>query len=232
MITTTTASTALSATSARTPGDAGLAALMLRYVDGDMRAFAALHSRLAPRLRGLVAKRVSDRAAVDDIVQQTFVKAHNARATFDPQRGDAEAGDRDGAVLAWYFAIARHAALDHLRHTSRRERRVALLDSVEGGRDVGLWASDEPNVEERRGDAERSAAIVTAVRAAIDALPQTQREVVRMHKLEGRSMQDIADELHLRPGAVRVRAHRGYKTLAALLQQAARPLLAGFPAAA
>ena len=55
------------------------------------------------------------------------------------------------------------------------------------------------------------------VRAAIEQLPPGQREVLTMHKLQGMTMAQVAEALQIREGAVRVRAHRGYKNLAKLL---------------
>jgi RNA polymerase sigma factor (sigma-70 family) len=55
------------------------------------------------------------------------------------------------------------------------------------------------------------------VQAALAALPAGQREVVELHKLQGMSMAEVAERLAIREGAVRVRAHRAYKALAAWL---------------
>ncbi len=69
-----------------------------------------------------------------------------------------------------------------------------------------------PEVEE-----ESTAWIVDAVREAIEALPDGQREVVAMHKLEGMPLAEVAERLGIREGAARVRAHRGYNRLRAAL---------------
>jgi RNA polymerase sigma-70 factor (ECF subfamily) len=188
----------------------GLYLLMDRYVDGDSRAFTALHEQLGPRLRGFLTKLVRDEATVDDLLQLTFLKAHLARERFCVLGGDA-----DGAVQGWYFAIARNVALDHLRQRGRQDRRRVDLSRDEG-RELEL-GDGEPALDERIAAIEQGEAIVEQVRYAIAQLPTNQREVVELHKLRGLSMAEVAARLQIREGAARVRAHRGYKALARLL---------------
>ncbi len=190
---------------------AGLAQWMEDYVDGDPRAFRRLHAALAPRLRAFLASLVKDGAAVDDLVQVTFLKAHVARERFA-----AASDDPDGAVQAWYFTIARHAALDHLRSQQRQWRRTArkeAADLPEGALPHGGAADPEAVHLER----ERRSADIDGVRAAIADLPPGQRTVLEMHKIQGLPMKEIARRLGIREGAVRVRAHRAYRALARAL---------------
>lgn len=189
---------------------AGLYGLMERYVDGDRRAFGEMHDRLTPRLRGFLMKLVRNESAVDDLVQVTMLKAHLARERFRLQGGDP-----DGAVQGWYFAIARNVAMDHLRQRSRKDKRTANPGRADDP--MAAVVDDTPSVEELATDAEQEREIIDRVREAIAKLPPGQREVVELHKLQGMSMAEVAGRLQIREGAVRVRAHRGYKALARLL---------------
>lgn len=185
--------------------------LMEAYVDGDERAFHHLHAALEPRLRARLGRLVRDAAVVDDLVQLTFLRAHAARDRFAslPERADR-------AVEGWYLAIARNVALDHLRHNYRRDRRHETL--IAKGDVAGMGVPEaEPNAEELQLSLESDDQLSRRVRAAIEQLPPGQREVVKLHKLRGMSMADIAQRLGVRPGALRVRAHRAYKALAGLL---------------
>ena len=197
----------------------GLYELMDRYADGDSRAFDRLHRTLGPRLRGFLLKLVRDEATVDDLLQLTFLKAHLARERFRLQGGDP-----DGAVQGWYFAIARNVALDHLRQRGRRERRRVDLQRNDTGAEHEL-PDDMATVEEAMAELEHSEAIVANVREAIAQLPAGQREVVELHKLRGMSMAEVAEQLEIREGAARVRAHRGYKALARMLGAGGTSLL-------
>lgn len=188
----------------------GLQELMERYVDGDPSSFSQLDVRLRPRLRGLLLKLVRDEAAVDDLVQLTLLKAHLARDRFALQGGDP-----DGAVQAWYFAIGRNVAMDFLRERYRGERRRVEPGATD--ETVAELPDAGPDPEALGQHVEHEAEIVQRVREAIALLPEGQREVVELHKLRGMSMAEVAERLHVREGAVRVRAHRAYKMLARLL---------------
>lgn len=192
---------------------------MERYVDGDRRAFELLHVALSARLRGFLLKLVQDEAACDDLLQLTLLKAHLARDRFR-----VPGGDPDGAVQAWYFAIARNVAMDFLRDRHRSKKREATSSDATTD-PVGALPDPSPTAQEHGEQVEAEQQIVEEVRAAIAQLPPKQREVVELHKLKGMSMAAIASRLQVREGAIRVRAHRAYKALARLLQPRKRPLL-------
>ncbi len=184
--------------------------LMERYVDGDKRAFRELYALLNPRLRGFLMKMIRNEPVVEDLLQLAMLKAHVARDRFEVQGSDA-----DGSVQAWYFTIARNAAMDWLRKQNRGAQKVVATGASELR--VANHADERPNVEDAVASEERREEIIVRVREAIAQLPPGQRAVLEMHKLEGMSMAQVAEKLGVREGAVRVRAHRGYKALAKLL---------------
>ncbi len=169
---------------------------MGRYVDGDVAAFQAVYDALAPVLLRCLLRWVSDRALAEDLVQETFLRVHRARDTY-----------RTGAPVGpWVLTIGRRLAIDaHRRRSARRER------GTSDGRVPEVAVSPEPASDEP------PAGLIEAVRAAVEALPESQRRVVAMHKLEGRSMAEVARVLGINEGAARVRAHRGYARLRAAL---------------
>jgi RNA polymerase sigma-70 factor (ECF subfamily) len=194
---------------------------MDHYLDGDERAFCALHAALAPRLKSFLVHLVRDSAAADDLVQATWLKAHLARERFE-----AQGPSRDGAVQAWYFTIARNLALDWLRGQGRERRR---REPDDGNRDpVAQLADADPTPEAQHLDRAREQEIADRVQAALAQLPQSQREIVELHKLQGMSMAEIAARLQIREGAVRVRAHRAYKALARWLGPAMQAAIVMF----
>lgn len=185
---------------------------MANYVDGDRRAFDSLYATLSPRLRGFLMKIIRDEPTVEDLIQLTMLKAHLARDRFELQGGNP-----DGAVQAWYFAIARNVAMDHLRKQYRRDKRLKKATESDGLDPVAALVDETPSIEHLGISQEAEQTIIEQVQAAIAKLPKSQREVVELHKLRGMSMADIAARLQIREGAVRVRAHRAYKALARLL---------------
>jgi RNA polymerase sigma-70 factor (ECF subfamily) len=190
-----------------------LAEAMVGYLDGDPRAYARLHRLLAPRLGRLLRRLTRDGDVAEDLAQVTLLKGHLARERFF-----FSGAPEDRAVLAWYFSIARNTGLDYLRQRSRQARGGGF-EGHEGGAERA-WeeiADPESGIEAVVIAREEEASIIARVQAALAALPAGQREVVELHKLQGMSMAEVAERLAIREGAVRVRAHRAYKALAAWL---------------
>lgn len=185
--------------------------LMVRYVDGDRRAFDRLARHIEPRLRTFFRRRVASPEVIDDLVQQTFLRVHTSRRHYD-DRWNAT----PSAVQAWFLTTARRTMIDYFRSEYRRQAR---LDTVRQRDDVeaygGRAAPSTP--EEHLGEEERRAQVQASVRQAIGALPLHSREVVRRHKLEGESMPHIARDLGIATVSLRVRAHRAYRKLATAL---------------
>ncbi len=191
-----------------------LADLMDRYLVGDERALAGMYVILAPRLKARLRGQLSDRSRLEDLVQLTFVKAHHYRDRF--QWGD---GDRSRAVLRWYMLVAKNVAIDDLRQRVRARRRLEQVQR-DGLTHAHLAYVPEPkfaNAEDAIVDRERREEMAERVRAAVRTLPPAQRQIIELHRLAGLSTLEIADRLHVRPGTLRVRAHRAYRRLAEVL---------------
>src|SRR6187455_875235 len=135
--------------------------LMGRYCDGDVSAFRDLYGQVAPRLLGYLVRMAGSRAAAEDLLQQTFLKVHRARAAYV----------RGADPLPWIYSIAHRTFIDEARKVKRAIVRVAD-DEVP---DAPAPVADEPADPE-------------VTRAALDALaqlPEQQREAVVLTKLEG-----------------------------------------------
>ncbi len=170
---------------------ARLADAMGRYADGDAASFAVVYEALYPVVRRCMRRWINDPALAEDLVQETFLRVHRARARYRP----------GAPVGPWVLTIARRLSID--AHRRRGSNRVVLTREGE-----------VPEVKVAPVEPEDDAAeLIAEVRAAIAALPDSLRPVVQMHKLEGRPMNEIAAELGIKEGAARVRAHRGYKRL-------------------
>lgn len=172
---------------------------MERYVDGDVAAFDALFRQVKGPLASSLRRWLKTDDKIDDALQITLMKIHGSRARYK----------RGAPVLPWILTIARNVALDHLRSRAARDR---SLDETESAR-----IPDTHDVEALTWAAEDEREVIAAVQAALEQLPESSREVVRLHKLEGRPMSEVAEILGIKEGAARVRAHRGYKSLAKLL---------------
>ena len=173
--------------------------LMAAHIGGDRASFALLFERWAPRLHGFFLRATGDSATAEDLLQQTFLKAHRGRDSFGPPR----------ILKSWLFSIAAHSLKDELR----RRKRAPLEEDAATERELE-GAGDSQQLLESR---ERA----LAVRAAIDRLPETQRSVLYLHRFEQMSFGEVATALGTTEGAVRLRAFRAYQQL----RQALLPLV-------
>jgi RNA polymerase sigma-70 factor (ECF subfamily) len=175
---------------------------MQRYACGDAEAFRPLHRGLYPRLVAYLARMTSSPTIAEDLVQETFLRIHRARATFAPA----------AAVLPWAYAIARNVHLDYVR--SARLRKTERLPS-----DPGLEPADRSAV-----DAE-SAAVATeaahAVERVLARIPAAQRDAFILIRYEGLSVEDAAAIVGATVTAVKLRAFRAYEALRAELGELA-----------
>ncbi|MCA9707331.1 MAG: sigma-70 family RNA polymerase sigma factor [Myxococcales bacterium] len=186
----------------RSAGRDPLVALMLRYLEGDRTVFDALYRTLGPPVRRQIRAILGGDPTVDDLVQDTFLRAHAARSSFDPARLRGPEG-----VVSWFCAIARNASISELR------RRYSGVGGATGPVPEEL-PCQQLAAEHRALATERRRRVHDAVHGSLAQLPEPQRRVVELHKLRGLPMREVAAQLGIRPGAARVRAHRAYRTMA------------------
>ncbi len=168
-------------------------ALALRA--GDEHAVRELYARYGRLVHAVALRVLADPQRAEEATQQTFLQAWRRSETFEPGRDFAP----------WLATIARRTAID----IQRRERRrpAAPLDEADPG-DPAL-VSSPPTAEQIE--------MVWSVRAAIDALGDDERLIVRMQHLEGWTHAQIAERLDLPLGTVKSRSHRAHRRLANLL---------------
>ena len=192
--------------------EAALNGAMDRYASGDSQAFVVLHQGLYPRLLAYLTRMSGSSGSntiASDLVQETLLRMHRARATFAP----------GGAVVPWAYAIARNVALDHVR--AARHRETERLPSDPGAEMVDRSGNDA----ESAAIAAQTARLVEEVLAR---LPPAQREAFILLRYEGLSVQDAAAVLGATPTAVKLRAFRAYEALRAALEELrAAPFPAG-----
>jgi RNA polymerase sigma-70 factor (ECF subfamily) len=167
---------------------------------GDEVAYAKLLQELLGHLRRFVRARVFDAGVQEDVVQNVLFSLHRARHTYRPER----------PFGPWLYAIARNATTDHLRARGRRLARERSLEDE---------AVAEPAAAPHEPEDDR---LSPALRDALAALPPKQREAVELVQVQGLSVVEAARQAGVTTGALKVRAHRGYKALRARLAAAPR----------
>jgi RNA polymerase sigma-70 factor (ECF subfamily) len=182
--------------------------LMGRYCDGDASAFRALYALVSPRLLGYLMKMARSRAVAEDLLQQTFMKVHRARAAYV----------RGADPVPWIYSIAHRTFLDEARRQKRAVVRVGDGDEL-----PEQQADLRGELAERRDEPRADPELVQATLDALAELPAQQREAVVLTKLDGKSVAEAAEIAGTTVGAMKVRAHRGYEALRKLLGGRASP---------
>lgn len=183
--------------------------VMARYCGGEAMAFKRLYALLAPRILGYVNGLLGDRAAAEDILQLTFLKVHEARGSYV----------LGANPIPWIYTIAHRTSLDELRRRKRsrvRLRKDGDAPGAEPAAEITGAAAESARDEAERGDPAAAAAAL----AALDKLPENQRQALLLTKVHGHSTAHAAMITGSTPGAIKQRAHRAYVTLRQMLGKA------------
>lgn len=172
---------------------------MERYARGDDAAFGEVYDAISPRLYGYLLRQTRDVARAEDLVQQTLLHMHRARGRFIP----------GAEVTPWAFAIARRLLID----STRRGRREVLQgdDEAEDNAMAPDAAAD---------DLVQAQELARKIQAELARLPEAQRVAFELIKQEGLSLAQAAEVLGTTVAAVKLRAHRAYEALRAVLGDA------------
>jgi RNA polymerase sigma-70 factor (ECF subfamily) len=167
--------------------------LVLRSQAGDERAFAQLVDWFAERTLWYLKSLVGPDA--EDVQQEVWLSVYRSIRTLQDPR----------AFRSWLFRAARNHAVDFLRR-QKRERRLLELAARE---------TAEPEEPEEERELPVSSAVL---RAAMDGLPPTQREVLSLRFWENLSYAEIAMLVGCPIGTVRTRLHHAKRKLYQLLR--------------
>jgi RNA polymerase sigma-70 factor (ECF subfamily) len=197
--------------------DPGCNELIRRSRQGDPEAFGRLLEAYRGRLRSVAERKlrgpVAARVDASDVVQQTFLEAHQCIGQF--------LGRNEPELVAWLESILRHTVAKTIRdHTLlqkrdvRRERPLQALSPVDSAAPPELDAghSTPSQGAMRHEDEERLA-------RALEALPADQRVAVNLRHLQGRSLADIARHLGRTEAATAGLIRRGLQALRKQLRQ-------------
>ncbi|WP_137920252.1 RNA polymerase sigma factor RpoE [Hydrogenophaga sp. 2FB] len=180
--------------------------LVQRTLAGEQRAFEMLVVKYQRRVERLIGRMVRDADLVQDIAQETFIRAYRALAQF---RGDAQ-------FYTWLYRIAVNTAKKQLLELKRDP--LVFQSQMKSGDD------DETSAPERElnsgaADSETPEAVLAskeiaqAVNAAMDALPEELRMAITLREIEGMSYEEIATALECPIGTVRSRIFRAREAI-------------------
>lgn len=181
------------------------AQLVARVQQGDKRAFDLLVLKYQRKIMRLLSRMLNNQSEVEDIAQETFIKAYRALPQF---RGDS-------AFYTWLYRIAINTARNWL---SSNQRKMMVSDTFETKEGETFSQSDNlidiDTPESRMVTKE----IAHTVNQAIGDLPEDLRTAIVLREIEGMSYEEIAQTMDCPIGTVRSRIFRAREAIAARLK--------------
>jgi len=177
------------------------AELLARIRNGALDDFAEVVRRHQSRVFAILHRYERDTHKVEDLAQETFVKAWRALEQYDGR----------APFEHWLSRIAARVALDHLRKEKRRRNEIALAELGEDAQDW-LGRNDEKSELDGRAAAE-------ILDLALRDLSPIDRMVMTMQEIEGCSVKEISAVIGTSGVAVRVRAVRARAKLKRALEK-------------
>ena len=167
---------------------------MVRAQDGDKLAYHQLLQAIAPYVRAIARRYLGHGEDAEDGVQEVLMVVHGIRHTFE----------RGRPFKPWLGTIASRRCIDLLRRRAHRAQHE-MADEI----DVDFHANGDPGPEDnftREQDARR-------VRAAVDELPQRQRDAIALLRLQELSLNEAAASSKQTVGSLKVACHRAIGSL-------------------
>jgi len=180
------------------------AVLVKNTLRGNLSAYNTLVEKYQRPVYSLAYRMVGNTEDASDLVQETFMRAYGALASFR----------QDASFLTWLYKIASNLCIDHLR--SRKTKNTLSLDvELEEGHEPVADRSFSPEDTVIRG------AVGDMVQREVMNLPARYRVVIVMRHLQGMSIEEIAEQLNLPSGTVKTHLFRARE----MLRQRLSPVL-------
>jgi RNA polymerase sigma-70 factor, ECF subfamily len=172
---------------------------------GDKRAFGILVEKYHKKLTRLLARMVRDQSEIEDIVQDSFIKAYRAINNF---RGDS-------AFYTWLYRIGINTAKNHLVSLGRRPKamndvEIEDVENFEDGQELRNLETPENSMMTKE--------IATTVNDTIESLPDELKEAISLREMDGLSYEEIAELMQCPIGTVRSRIFRAREAIAEKLK--------------
>ena len=178
--------------------------LVERTVAGDDRAFELLVIKYQRRIQRLIGRMVRDVDLVEDIAQETFIRAYKALHQF---RGDAQ-------FYTWLYRIAVNTAKKSLLEL-KRDLTVSESFFKTDDDDETKTSRNEPIADETPESVYAAKEIAAMVNTALAALPEDLRQAVTLREIEGLSYEEISAAMNCPIGTVRSRIFRAREAISA-----------------
>ena len=184
------------------------AVLVQRAVAGDQRAFELLVIKYQRRLQRLIGRLVRDTDLVEDIAQETFIRAYRALPQF---RGESQ-------FYTWLYRIAVNTAKKFLQERKRSPTMSDRAFVPNEDNDETFRVVVEPINDETPESVLAAKEIAAAVNSGLAALPLDLRQALTLREIEGLSYEEIAAVMDCPMGTVRSRIFRARELISAKLK--------------
>ncbi len=179
--------------------------LVEKAQQGDKKAFGILVEKYNKKLTRLLSRMVRDQSEIEDIVQDSFIKAYRAINNF---RGDS-------AFYTWLYRIGINTAKNHLVSLGRRPKamdsvEIEDIENFEDGHELRNLETPETSMMTNE--------IVTTVNETIEMLPDDLRQAITLREMDGLSYDEIAAIMECPIGTVRSRIFRAREAISEKLK--------------
>ncbi|RUO38440.1 RNA polymerase subunit sigma [Aliidiomarina shirensis] len=165
------------------------------------RAFSELFKHFAPRLQAFATRQFGNEQTAMDLVQDTMTNVWHKAHLFSPEKG---------SPTTWIFTIARNIRFDILRKNKHRQNDVSAED---------LWPvlSEEMSDSSEEDFALDQNILMQEIGEYYRQLPDAQRIVIEQIYVQGKSQQEVSDELDIPLGTVKSRTRLALQKLKELI---------------
>jgi RNA polymerase sigma-70 factor (ECF subfamily) len=154
---------------------------------GNKQAYEELLLEISVELKPFLARKIANESDREDVLQNILIAIHNGRHSYTPGR----------SFKPWLYAIANHKVIDYYRSNRRKaDNEVADIDS-----EIAFTDETESLFETKE-----------YLMQLLNTLPPKQAKILKLMKLDGLSVKETAAIMEMSISAVKVSAHRAYKT--------------------
>jgi len=171
--------------------------LLANYRKGDRASFARLMERYQRELFHFLVRFLGDRAAAEDIFQETFLQVHQSADQFDPER----------RFRPWLFTIAANKARDLMRSQARRPTNPLQASINSGDEESGQFIDLMSSASQLPGEPMERAELQQMVQKTVMNMPEHLREILLLSYFHQFPYKQISDILGIPLGTVKSRLH-------------------------
>jgi len=171
--------------------------LLDSYRHGDRATFALLVGRYQRELYHFLVRFLGNRAAAEDVFQETFLQVHQSAEQFDPQR----------RFRPWLFTIAANKARDLIRSQARRPANPLQATISPGDDESGEFIDLMQSASELPSDPMEKRELQQLVHNTVATMPEHLREILLLSYFHQFPYKQISEILDIPLGTVKSRLH-------------------------